>query len=381
MNFNYTNDTGITVDIFNIFQAGTGTTTMTGYTVNDVNDLTFLLPFTTNTDASGDTSTYAAKIPYSNGGTQFEFCPKYRLHKGTAYYTDQTTFNEFTATAETRDNTEFSNRIIPAGVKRMLAVCIGGGGGGGGGGAEDRDDSNGESDAGGGAGGGGGAMYSRMFNIDPSVNTYSCSIGSGGMCGQPNNRSASLLKPGLEAESGNLKDGRPGKSGGNTTFTYGITTITANGGGGGGGGQSNSDTPDYVAYGGAGGAVTTSTQFRKAGTSGANTDSGLGINGNAVPGGIGGVCGNLNTTDIQGVFINKNIISFESDQWTNTGSNSNIITDLDNVSNPNQVDAFNLKFGEGGHGGMGDDNGSHYGFAGEVGAPGCVIVFFYYTYT
>jgi len=378
MNFYYTNDTGNTVDISNIFQAGTGTT-MTGYTVNGVNggnNLTFLTPFTTNTDASGYNSDYAAKIPYSNGGKQFEFCPKYRLHKGTAYYTNQTTFTSFTATADTSGNTNL-NRTIPAGVKRMLAVCIGGGGGGGGGGAEDRDDSNGESDAGGGAGGGGGAMFSKMFDIDPSVNTYSCSIGSGGMCGQPNNRSE-LVKPGLEATFGNLKDGRPGKPGGNTVFTYNGTDISANGGGGGGGGQSNSDTPDtVVATGGAGGTVTAITLNRKAGKNGADTNCVSGNNGEAVPGGIGGVCGNFDTTVPQGVFINKNIISFESDQWTNTGTNNPNITSI--VTSSNTVDAFNLKFGEGGHGGMGDDNGSHYGFAGEVGAPGCVIVFFYYT--
>jgi hypothetical protein len=376
MSFNYTNDTGNKVDIYNIFQAGTGV--MTRYKVNG-NVLTFLPPFTFSTDAHGSNSTYAAKIPYSNGGTQFEFCPKYRLHAGRAYYTSQSEFDNFTAVTDTSSNTSFSNRTIPAGVKRMLAVCIGAGGGGGGGGAESGSSSGGNADAGGGAGGGGGAMVSKMFDIVSGVNTYSCSIGSGGIYGQPNNRTSGLLKPGKEDINGNLANGRPGGDGGYTIFTYNGIDISANGGGGGEGGKSNSEEGGgaTTANGGAGGSVPGSTPLQKAGTDGASVSNQALANDITIPGGIGGKCGNLNTTDITGVFVNVDYISFESSQWTNTGSNA---TNTDPVtSTSNEVNAFNLKFGEGGHGGMGDDDGAHYGFAGEVGAPGCVIVFFYYT--
>jgi hypothetical protein len=378
MSFNFTNDTNNTVNINNIFQAGTNVT-MTGYKVNSGNNLTFLAPFTNNTESNSSNSTYAASIPgYKYNDTQFQFCPKYVLHAGTAYYTSQTTFDSFTATTTKQADTSISAQTIPAGVKRMLAVCIGAGGGGGGGGTEDSSQSGGEADAGGGAGGGGGAMFSQLFNIASGVTTYTCSIGSGGIYGQPNNRSTNLLKPGIEDTNGNLKNGRDGTAGGNTTFTYNGTTIIANGGAGGVGGKSNSDSAG-TSTGGAGGTVTGSAPLVKAGTKGADTDSGGLANGITNPGGIGGKCGNLNTSDADGFFVNTSYVSFVSTQWTNTGSNATNITDLDNVANPNQVTAFNLMYGEGGHGGMGDDNGNHYGFAGEVGAPGCVIVFFYYT--
>jgi hypothetical protein len=378
MSFNYTNDTGNTVNISNIFQDGTDTT-MTGYKVNAGNDLTFLPPFTTGTDASGSNSTYAASIPgYKYNGTQFQFCPKYQLHEGTAYYTSQVTFDSFTATTINRADTSISAQTIPAGVKKMLAVCIGGGGGGGG--TEASGDSGGQADAGGGAGGGGGAMFSQLFNIASGVTTYTCSIGSGGIYGQPNNRSTTtggIVKPGIESTSGDLKNGRDGTAGGNTTFTYNGTTITANGGAGGVGGRSNSDSPGN-AVGGAGGTVTGSEPLVKAGTKGADVNSGTPLdNGITNPGGIGGKCGNLNTSDADGFFVNTSYVSFDSTQWTNTGSNATNITSL--AANSNEVTPFYLKYGEGGHGGMGDDNGSHYGFAGEVGAPGCVIVFYYYT--
>ncbi len=377
MSFNFTNDTGNTVNITNIFQSGTDVS-MTGYKVNSVNDLTFLAPFTNNTESNSSNSTYAASIPgYKYNNTLFQFCPKYVLHAGTAYYTSQITLNNFTAITTKLADTPISAQTIPAGVKRMLVVCIGAGGGGGGGGAENNNDSGGEADAGGGAGGGGGAMFSQLFNIVSGFTTYTCSIGSGGSYGQPNDRSTNLLKPGIEATSGNLKNGRDGGAGGNTTFTYNGTTITANGGGGGVGGKSNSDTPGNAA-GGAGGTVTGTAPLVKAGTKGADVNSGTPLaNGITNPGGIGGKCGNLNTSDADGFFVNTSYISFVSTQWTNTGSDVSNITQLSATSN--QVTPFNLKYGEGGHGGMGDDNGNHYGFAGEVGAPGCVIVFFYYT--
>jgi len=376
MSFNFRNDTNNTVNINNIFQAGS-TFTMTGYKVNSGNDLTFLAPFTNNTESNSSNSTYAASIPgYKYNGTQFEFCPKYVLHAGTAYYTSQATFDSFTATTTKQADTSISAQTIPAGVKRMLAVCIGAGGGGGGGGAENQSVSNGEADAGGGAGGGGGAMVSKMFNIASGFTTYELSIGSGGIYGQPNNRTTNLLKPGKEDTNGNLKNGRDGGAGGNTTFTYNSDTITANGGGGGVGGKSNSDSPGN-AVGGAGGTVTGSAPLVKAGTNGADVDSGALANGITIPGGIGGKCGNLNTSDADGFFVNTSYVSFDSTQWTNTGSNATNITSL--AANSNEVTPFYLKYGEGGHGGMGDDNGSHYGFAGEVGAPGCVIVFYYYT--
>jgi hypothetical protein len=349
---------------------------MTGYKVNSGSNLTFLQPFTSgNTGSTSSTSTYAASLPgYKYNNIQFEFCPKYNFHGGTAYYTSSDTFASFTATQTKIADRSITSENIPVGVKRMLAVCIGGGGGGGGGGAEDKDDSGGESDAGGGAGGGGGAMFSQLFTIASGATSYSCSIGSGGIYGQPNNRTN--IKPGKEATSGNLKNGGAGGDGGNTTFTYNSTIITANGGEGGDGGRSNSDSVG-TASGGAGGSVTDSTPLVKSGASGSNTDSGGGNNGEAIPGGSGGQSGNISTAYGDGLFINTTTISFVSNQWTNTGSDTTGLKDLTSTSN--EVTPFYLKFGEGGHGGMGDANGAHYGFAGEVGAPGCVIVFFYYT--
>ena len=380
MSYTYTNDTNNTVNITNIFQAGSSAT-MTKYTINNGSDLTFLQPFTSgNTASAGNTSTYAARLPgYQYNSALFQFCPKYDFYAGTAYYTDSTTFGTFDATVTKRADRSITAQTIPLGVKRMLAVCIGAGGGGGGGGAEDKDDSSGESDAGGGAGGGGGAMFSQMFTVVSSATTYTCSIGSGGIYGQPNNRSSALLKPGKEDNDGNLKRGTGGGIGGNTTFTYNSTTITANGGYGGTGGKSNTDSDTTtVASGGAGGSVTAaSLPLIRSGADGAQTDCGGGTNGQAIPGGIGGQSGNISTSYGDGYFINTTTIPLVSSQWTNTGSNSTTLTTLSSSSN--EVTAFYLKYGEGGHGGMGDANGAHYGFAGEVGAPGCVIVFYYYT--
>ena len=102
MSFNYTNNTGNTVNISNIFQDGTGTT-MTEYKVNSGNNLTFLPPFSNLTENDSLKSDYAASIPgYKYNGTPFECCPKYVLHAGTAYYTSQVTFDSFTATTTKR---------------------------------------------------------------------------------------------------------------------------------------------------------------------------------------------------------------------------------------------------------------------------------------
>ena len=373
MSFNYTNDTGNKVDTLQMFIYGTGSN-MTGYRVNGLT-YPYVAPFTIGTDASGDNSFYAAKIPYSNNGVQFEFCPKYNIHACDPYYNNLTEFNAFTATATKKSDLNITGQTIPAGVKRMLAVCIGAGGGGGGGGAESASSSGGNSDAGGGAGGGGGAMVSQMFNIVSGQTTYSAVIGSGGIYGQPNSRTTNLLKPGIEDTNGSNANGRPGGAGGNTTFTYNSTTITANGGGGGAGGQSNSEMGGgvSVASGGAGGAVSGSTPLQKAGTNGASVSNQALANDITIPGGIGGKCGNLNTTNNQ-VFINLNLTS---GQVALTGSNATTIDPV--TASSNNITQYSLKIGEGGHGGMGDDDGAHYGFAGEVGAPGCVIVFFYYT--
>lgn len=383
MNFNYIKN-NITTDISLIFQPASATSsynnTMTGYKKNNT-ELLFLKPFTTDTDANSSTSTYQAIInEYKSSGSSISFCPKYILHGGTAYYTNQTTYDSFTATSTKRADTTLSATTIPTGVTGMGVVVIGAGGGGGGGGAESANDSGGQADAGGGAGGGGGAMKYQYFNIVSGNTTYSGTIGSGGIYGQPNNRTTNLLKPGKEDTNGNLKDGRSGGAGGDTSFTYNGTTLTASGGGGGGGGRSNTDSGGGESYatGGSGGTATTSTTDYS-GENGETVSNASLPNGTTIPGGTGGRCGNLNTSTNVGRFVNTNYISFVSPQWRNTGADTNNITDLDNVTNPNGITETNLKYGEGGHGGMGDDNGSHYGFAGEVGAPGCIIIFFYYT--
>ena len=107
--------------------------------------------------------------------------------------------------AQTRTYTTSGSFVAPAGVTTIQVEAYGGGGGGGYGGTSNKD----------GAGGGGGGGYSKNTSVAVTAGTiYTITIGSQG--------------------NGATTSGTPnGTSGGNTTATFGATTVTANGGIGG----------------------------------------------------------------------------------------------------------------------------------------------------
>jgi hypothetical protein len=90
----------------------------------------------------------------------------------------------------------------PANCTKIYVEAVGGGGGSGRGGAGDTSGS-----------GGAGGYCAKYFTVTPST-SYTYAIGAGG--------------------AGRTGSAGSGTAGGNTTFTVGATTITANGGGGGG---------------------------------------------------------------------------------------------------------------------------------------------------
>ena len=225
----------------------------------------------------------------------------------------------------------------------MFVVLVGGGGGGGGGGAKSG------GGASGGGGGGGGGLCSSMINYESGFTTFSCTAGKGGFYGQPSN--ATTIAPGNLATSGTNGSGKSGTAGAASSFTYAGITYNSEGGDGGSGGGTLSSVGGKGGFG-----------YPMSGQN-ATGSKYTGIQNTA--GGVGGQSGNLNTTNANGYLINPALINMTSSQ-----------TPLS--SSLNGSPSVPLKYGAGGHGGKGDASGSNFGVAGEFGAPGCVIVFFYY---
>jgi hypothetical protein len=323
--------------------AGAGNNnTMTNYTTSS-NPISFLKPFNTSTYNSDLTLTPEYKYYYSTGSflDPFYFCPRYVLYG-----------NPQNGTASNSVLTSTTNNIIfSVTPKKMFVVLVGGGGGGGGGGAKSG------GGASGGGGGGGGAIDSYWVDYVPGAASFSYIAGHGGFYGQPSN--ATTIAPGNLATSGSNGNGKIGTSGVASSFTYnGTTYSTGTSGAASGGGQGGGTNS---AIGGAGGGGGGGGAYTNVGAKGADSTY-TGAQNTA--GGVGGQPGNLNTNGYS-FLINPALINMTSSQ-----------TQLSNSQNINPP--VPLIYGAGGHGGKGDASGNNFGVAGEFGAPGCVIVFFYY---
>jgi len=151
----------------------------------------------------------------------------------------------------------------PAGCNSIYVEAVGGGGGGGG--------VDGGSTTSQGAGGGGSGGYAaKYFTVSPST-SYTYAIGAGG-------------------SAGNTTPGNGG-TGGNTTFTVGVTTLTSNGGAGGaladqgnpgaggsGGAASNGDLNVTGSAGGSGvGSESTAITYGTGGNGGSSFFGGSGV--------------------------------------------------------------------------------------------------------
>ena len=325
------------LDLASILAPNIAGAIMTNYTTNS-NTIKFLQQFYTNTDVTSympPPYSLTPNYPYAYKTNSFLFCPAYIFY-GNSQNADSSgsVLTPVTATVN-----------LPDKVKKMFAVVVGGGGGGGGGGAKSGGGSSG------GGGGGGGALMSFMVYYTAGYTSFTYTAGSGGMYGQPSN--ATNTAPGAGGGSSNTT-GKSGSDGTASSFTYAGIINTANFGKGGTGGGTASST------GGTGGAATFQS-YMKSGASGAGSTYTGSQN---TAGGVGGKPGNLNTTNTSGYLINPGLINMTSSQ-----------TQLSNSQNINPP--VPLIYGAGGHGGKGDSS-SNFGVAGEFGAPGCVIVFFYY---
>ena len=306
-------------------------TILTNYNVNR-SPLQFLKPFYTNTTDEttfdNDYRMYATINGYSNSGFINKFSPTYVLYPGNA-----NTATDFTAGT----NATYSG-TPPTGATDMLVFLVGGGGGGGG------PIISGGSDGYSGGSGGSGGISVYYLPAAP----YSLTIGRGGLYGYINGFSAS----GPGASSDFFAGGSAGGDASGSSMTVSGTTYSVNGGGGGGGGTANTA--------GAAGAdaaiITTSTIYSYAGNPG--------IAGTLVPkpGSGGQQIGGLPKYNN---IINTGLISMVSAQTQITTNNVNPKTFL--------------SFGEGGNSGMAASGASQSAANGEFGAPGCAIVFFYFT--
>lgn len=137
----------------------------------------------------------------------------------------------------TVENTNVSNDPVPGGTCVGCWVTLDGGGGGGGSG---RRSSSTTVFKGGGGGGGGAARFPRFFiAIADLGSTYSLTRGASG--------------PGAPGPTVSNTDGSAGTAGGNSVFTSGSVTVTAQGGAAGGGG-----TVSTTGTGGAAGSASSS---------------------------------------------------------------------------------------------------------------------------
>lgn len=134
--------------------------------------------------------------------------------------------------------TSGTSYTTPAGCTKILVQLIGGGAGGGGAGG-------GIGASGAGGGGGSGSYAEKVYTVVAST-AYTIAIGAAG--------------------TGGANTGGNGNVGGATTFTDGVTLVTANGGLGGIGMAGGSTI--LTALGGNGGAVSTNGDFNAAGTPG-----------------------------------------------------------------------------------------------------------------
>jgi hypothetical protein len=151
--------------------------------------------------------------------------------------------------------TSGTSYTTPAGCNSIYVEAVGAGGGGGGA------DSASSNTSEGGGGGGAGGYAAKYFAVSPST-AYTYAIGAGGTAG-----------------SGDRFSGTTGGTGGNTTFTVGVTTLTANGGAGGTGCETGNS-----AAGGAGGSASNG-DLNVVGSAGG---SGVGSDATAITFGAGG---------------------------------------------------------------------------------------------
>lgn len=311
----------------------------------------YLKPFNTGTTNSSSIYGYAKNIGYLINGVDIATycCPKYTIVTGN--YAPSGT-GAFAVPPANNVN----NQSVPANATGMLVVMIGGGGGGGGGGSRTG------GGATGGSGGGGGGLFAVYIPISSS--TYSMSIGGSGRYGGTNSNDEADLLPGqLDTDNPN-NPGGSGLAGGDTTFTYNSNTYTCKGGSGGNGGPEGTGTTAGVAGGTVGSVSGTSPYTIVVNVAGNNSPNVTNV-GEPTPGGRGGLSGNFadNSYTSTNTLINNTLINLLSPQVSR--ESNNIPT------------TQKLYYGEGGNGGKGD-HGSNWGYCGEYGAPGCVIIFWYY---
>ncbi len=245
----------------------------------------------------------------------------------------------------------------PAGLKRILGVCVGAGGGGGSG----RQGAAGENRYGGGAGGGGNMVWRNIAAADISA-TVAVTVGTGGTGGA--------------AQASTSTNGNAGTAGAATSFG---ALIIANGGGlgaggttaagsAGSGGANNTSTPangPYSLTGATGGAGGTNAGGTAATT--ANNNNG------AAGGGGGGGINNSNvsaTTGGNGGAVYQNGVSI-------TGPTSSAVTRPDGANNASIFLFFSntlssaYGLGTGGAGGYpGSASSGAGGYGGNYGAGG-----------
>ena len=217
---------------------------------------------------------------------------------------------------------------IPPNVTYMNIISIGGGGGGGGGGAASNYT---------GSSGGSGAAGSIGVNLFlpkiSNVNTYSVTVGAGGSFGQKSGQ--------------NGISGYDGGIGGTSYITYNSANYCKGNGGNFGKGGYTTTSSTNLNNGGA--------ETQKANNCTVNTVS---YDYNGPAGNNGG--NNTDSSILEGKSVLENLLN----QATFTSQVSDIFSK-----------------GNGGYGGAGDNtsSGAAAGLPGDVGAMGCVIVFYYYT--
>jgi hypothetical protein len=325
---------------------------MTNYT-NNQNQIIFKKPFNTSTNKTNNTELIPT-YKFFYAGVSFNFCPRYNFH----HNTQNATAYGAVLKVLTSDNVSIPNASL---LKKMLVVLVGGGGGGGGGAAEK------DGGAGGGTGGGGGALGAYWVNYVAGVNSYSCSAGNGGNFGQP--ATPTNFGPGVMATNGANGHGKWGGDGSTSTFKYNGQFYSVNGGKGGGPGLSSDGGGYHKSSDGGAGGVGAGDYFNN----GENGTTTYNNNGQSTPGGYGGRPGNLNTP-----WVGDPPLRIQGNAYLINPSLINMASSQSQISTRNIGTIRNLIYGEGGKGGMGDARGYNYGTAGEYGAPGCVIVFFYY---
>ena len=289
--------------------------------------------------------------------------------------TSETEINSYVLTEFTSSGTWTK----PAGLKRVMVLCVGAGGGAGSG----RQGAAGENRFGGGGGGGGGCSW-RMIDADSLTSTITVTIGTGGTGGA--------------AQASTSSNGNAGTAGGDTSFGGLVIAKGGNGGGGGStaagtagtGGQSSAAVPLYSPFALSGGNGT-------AGNTTTNAAGGVGFLSTGAPGGGGG--GGISSANASGTAANSGGGIYENgvvQAGPNSGASPNGVNDVctalfinNSISttygigtagagnNPATPNGGNGGRCAGGGGGSGTLNGTASGKGGDGGNGYCCVLEMY----